>query len=443
MHRKNKILFVDDNRDSVNWGCRATSIALYRLLSGGFDVKETINKRSVDEQVPLCLFPFQNKYLAKGKYKNEIRQGLKKLINSQNLKSKLLLKFLACKGFLIDTDISKSVDRLIHYKKDFYELEAIYEKVSNADIVVINGEGSMIFTTPPRKDLLYQLMIIELSNKLKKPVFYINAMVSDCPNTGRNNDTYNTSMKILSKCNGVSVRDPFSLTILKGSPVKINAEYIPDALFTWYEDYKESLLIDCQNYINFFIPYPEYEHHIKRWDFSQPYICISDSSTPPKSVIEKNEEMFCILIEEVKKIGLPVYLVNTGGKAFLNTVGQKTGTPIIPANTNIFFGGLVLSNAEILISGRFHPSILASLGGTPCIFLESNSHKTISLQRVLEYEECKTFPLNLSKNDIDEIIQKAHGFLENKDFFKNSIKKTVQERDMEAKRIIQFIEQNI
>jgi hypothetical protein len=43
-----KLLLVDDNRDSHNWGCRATSIALNQLLSKHFLINDIIEKKTAD-----------------------------------------------------------------------------------------------------------------------------------------------------------------------------------------------------------------------------------------------------------------------------------------------------------------------------------------------------------------------------------------------------------
>ena len=48
----------------------------------------------------------------------------------------------------------------------------------------------------------------------------------------------------------------------------------------------------------------------------------------------------------------------------------------------ILLGATVLANSKLFVSGRYHPSIMASLGGTPCIFLGSNSHKNTVVSKL-------------------------------------------------------------
>lgn len=92
------------------------------------------------------------------------------------------------------------------------------------------------------------------------------------------------------------------------------------------------------------------------------------------------------LTQALKKLGQPLVLVQTcEGDAFLEDVAKEAGVPFIPVNIPVMAGAAVLARAEVFVSGRWHPSIMATLGGTPCVFLGSNSHKTRSLQEQIGY----------------------------------------------------------
>ena len=341
-------------------------------------------------------------------------------------------------GFVVDEDPIESSKKLIKLKSVYTELSEIYDKVYNSDIVIINGEGSMIFSTPPRKDLLFQLMIIELACLLKKRVFYINAMVSNCPLTGRNDDVFSVSINALKKCNCVSVRDKTSFDILH-QYIK-NLSFIPDALFTWVDLIVKKEMPQDSDLI---IPHPELNCLLNSLNFCEPYICVSGSSLVPTNVDEAIKSYY-LLITRLKALGLRIYLVATApGDSFLHDVGRFTGVNVIPENTNIFVGAKILSNACLFISGRYHPSILASLGGTPCIFLDSNSHKTTSLQRTLCYDSVSVFSPFLSEDDINTVLQKSNEILEKQLFIRKKIKRTVKELSNKAKKVNAFIKETL
>ncbi|WP_019503757.1 polysaccharide pyruvyl transferase family protein [Pleurocapsa sp. PCC 7319] len=408
------ILLVDDNRDIPNWGCRATSISLHQLLSQENSITATIDKRTVNQgQLP------------RGKIKH-----LSKFTDLLNIKLR--------EDFLSE-DPAQSLSQLFKLKEKNQALKSIYEKVSSVEIVVINGEGSMIFTTPPRTDLKFQLMMIELANFLNKPVYYVNAMVSDCPVSGRNALTFKVAIKTLLKCHGISFRDNYSYEMIKDYVSDVNCKMIPDALFSWQERYQ----FGEKNYLpdngDFIIPFSESDKYLGKLDFSQPYICIGGSSLAARNHA-KAILVYKKLVETIKKLGLNVYLVTTcNGDRFLEKIAELTETPIVPVHVPILMGASVLANARLFISGRYHPSILASLGGTPCIFLGSNSHKTKSLQSVLEYEKIREFDVFPEAEECDEILYLAKDLINRGDSLRQSIKHVVSKRAEESREVIELI----
>ena len=50
---------------------------------------------------------------------------------------------------------------------------------------------------------------------------------------------------------------------------------------------------------------------------------------------------------------------------------------------------------------------MSSLGGTPCVFMGSNSHKTKSLQELLQYDDIEEFNLAPNEEECERIIDKA------------------------------------
>jgi len=101
--------------------------------------------------------------------------------------------------------------------------------------------------------------------------------------------------------------------------------------------------------------------------------------------------------------------------------------------------GAVLANAQAFITGRYHPAIFASLGGTPCIFLGADSHKTRSLQDVLEYESKAQFSALPQEDEISEICQLAERYIEQGDELRSSIKSVAQKCAIAARQVVDLI----
>ena len=234
------------------------------------------------------------------------------------------------------------------------------------------------------------------------------------------------------------MRDYQSFEYVKTEMPAVDCCLVPDSLFTWYP-----MLENAGSYIpangDFIIPYPENKSSFGKLDFSKPYICIGGSALARQNR-EKSIEHFATLLARVRELGYPVYLTqNCAGDSFLQTVAANEGVGLVPGNTAIFMCGAILANARLFISGRYHPTILASLGGTPCIFLGSSAHKMHSLQKLLEYEYIREFPLYSSAEETDEILELAKNYLERGEALRQRIKAVASQRCSEAMKLPELI----
>lgn len=426
-----KVLYVGDNRNRVNWGCRATSIALKALIEeAGNTIVSTIDGKEVAPySYTASFFPgVAPTKLLKAIYMRRNRKIFDVLYRL--LSSKRQIDF-------IEDDVSTSTKQFLEIKKHNVHLEKIYEQIKLSDAIVINGEGDFILSNPPRRNALFYLFMLDIAKKMGKKTFLVNAMFSDCPATGRNDSTLKETIKTLNNCTLISTRDNTSYNYLKELNITSQLICTPDALFTWQKYFQQP--VPPPTIGDAVIPFPEEDRFFNTIDFSKPYIIISGSSSAAQ---KRNEAIksYTNLTNRVKELHHQVYLQPTCiGDSFLDHVSIKTNTPILPLNMAILTGASVLANAELMISGRFHPSILASLGGTPCIFLGSNSHKTKSLQDLLEYDNPKEYSAIPNQDEIESILLDAKYILDDKDNIRERIRGTVKRRAAEAKKIRTYI----
>ena len=406
-----KILYVGDNRNRVNWGCRATSKALKTLIfeNNIHELTGTIDGKEVDGGFTKINF---SRIISVKWFKIIERRSRKYSIF--RLLHYIILLFGEEQDF-ISEDIDKSVAFFEKNHQYFPKLSQINKHLGKCEAIVINGEGDMIFTSPPRRNALFYLMLLSLANKRGKLTFYVNAMISDPPNQKRNESTVMSMLKVFVNCNKITLRDPFSYEILseldKNRTLKF--EYIPDALFTWVKYFKDEKL-SVPIIGDSIIPWPENDYYYGKYDFSKPYICISGSSLAAWNQ-EAATEGYIQLVNKLKELEIQMYLVPTCvGDQFLSKVSRKTDTPIIPVDIPIVAGACILANSLLFVSGRFHPSILASLNGTPCIFMGSNSHKTHSLQKMLGVEIPKEYGAIPNTEDVHNIYLTALSILKTK-----------------------------
>ena len=257
------------------------------------------------------------------------------------------------------------------------------------------------------------------------------------------NSDFNNIIKNVEYCDSVIVRDKYSYSYLESHISKNKLSYVPDTLFTWRKFIRRGL--EKPNLGDSIIPFPDDVKDYGLYDFNQPYICIAGSSYLFANGLNSSDfiiEAFTNLVKKIKLLGVKIYLVETcSTDIFLHKVSKITETPLIPSKINLLQAIAILANAEIFITGRYHPAIMASLGGTPCIFLDSNSHKTLSLQQLLDYESPRIYSSFLSNEEIESIYQECISLIQADNKVENRIKiqNTVDKLEQEAMKIIEKI----
>ncbi|HBT78012.1 MAG TPA: hypothetical protein DEB39_14065 [Planctomycetaceae bacterium] len=372
---KMKVCYIADNRTRHNWGCRATSMALWELIQMRADLASTIEMPNFSAREDFGRYASYQKFFPDTK-KSE-------------------------KCDYVTMDVKKTVDVFLAMCEESSQCKEELDKIKQADAVVINGEGSFI-AIKTRRDMFLYLSYIHLAKRLGKKVYLVNAMFSPCSGMPWEEDVLPVVVEGLQSCDLVTLRDPLSFQYVTDFAPEANARFIPDALFTWYDNIRsEKPSLRKNDAIARVLP----EFSPEDFNFTEPYLCISGTSNQfsydnPDVIAER----YSRLVNRLKTLGLPILLTPTCRKDnFFKKVSMSTQTPMLPVSVPITTGGRILANARCFISGRFHPSILASLGGTPCVFMDSNSHKTFSLQKMLEYENPKEYHCALSDEDIEHI----------------------------------------
>ncbi|MBL9136093.1 MAG: polysaccharide pyruvyl transferase family protein [Verrucomicrobiales bacterium] len=428
-----QIYYAADNRNRANWGCRATSMALGSLLASVGTLTGTCQGTELAADT--------RRLTPHGGW---VPRRLTRTLASMNdipIRRRLVaaLSKLGTRFDFVDTDPSASADRFLALK-DFYPwLDRIFRELQSADCLVINGEGDFIFTSPPRRGSLFLLTLMEVALQMGKQVYLLNGIMSDCPKTGRNATTLAQVKRLFPRCAAIAVRDPDSLEYLHSIQCASNASYVPDALFTWSTNAPLWTRIVNQGH-RVFEPFGHEEFtDLPELDLGKPYLCLSGSSSaawdPPAATAAYTE-----LARSLKALNLPILLVPTcEGDAFLHTVAQRLQLPALHVRIPIRIGAAILAKAAAFVSGRYHPSILASLGGTPCVFLGSNSHKTASLQRVLEYESCLEFPALPNATECRRITEATDRILTAGPALRNRILTVAAQRSHESRTLCQIL----
>lgn len=373
-----KFLYIGDNSDSLNWGCRATSLALRQLIG---------RRGGIVGSVPTGLIARNWGYsdrMGDAGYERLTRVLDRGKVRRIPVAGAIATGIVGALGVAsaIGHDIDANVKVLERARDHHPGMRTLFDKIDACDAAVVNGEGDLIFSTPARQRLLFILTVCRLVLKRGKKLFYLNAMASAAPDTPANSETIAAARAVLAEADVFSLRDPVSFAFAREHRLASSDRMVlhADAVFSWapmfargVERYEQAALL----------PFFERTGHAMPAVLQEPYLLVGGSSRSanrPREAVAAYVE----LVESLKRLGLPIALApGCTGDLFLKDVAKATGATMLPIDAPILANAAILANARLYVSGRWHPSIMASLGGTPCVFMGSNSHKTLAIQQML------------------------------------------------------------
>lgn len=430
-----KAFFVGDNRGMVSWG-RGASIALSQILDADFDITGRLTGDCFDLSTSDAGYVGT---MMPSRYYRHFRYLLQRRGRRPMSWYIRLEQLWGAKDFISDDPV-ESINNLLAHRHHHPVLARIYEQVIAADLLVLDGDGDIIFSTPPRRQTLFLLAMIELGIRLGKPVFLVNSMISDCPLTGRNAGTLSHAKRLFAQCRALALRDPESLSYVKEEIPEANSFMIPDSLFAWFPYYEDENWSLPRNG-DFLLPHPEKDEYWGKLDFSEPYICIGGGALAASDPL-RSAQCYERLVDAISQMGCRVYLTeNDLSDSFLQKIARDKNLGIIPADAPILMCGAVLANARLFISGRYHPSIFASLGGTPCIFLASHAHKMGSLSHLLGYDVHREFSAFPDDSSAAEIASLARNYLDQGEVLRTKMRRVAKLRCEEAMQLPAFVKE--
>ncbi|MFT3722172.1 MAG: polysaccharide pyruvyl transferase family protein [Hyphomonadaceae bacterium] len=423
-----------------NWGCRSTGLALESILAEKHRVSDSI---AVESLLHTGWDQFARPFFRQGgllPYKwSSAAWAARRVVPRAYRKFQTIDRLLGARYDFVSADPHESVTRFHAARKHHPRLEEIYQSIVRSDAVVINGEGTMIFSNPARRDVLFTNFLMALALQSRKKLFLLNAMFDECPQTGLDRATLATSIELLNEADGVACRERASYEFLIRHGCKSRLSTIPDALFSWTRKVR-SAAEHIELFERDMLPFgTDGSDHV--FDFTSSYICVAGSSSVHRMGERRAIEAYVGMVEALKEICPNVILVRTcHWDHYLETVGKATASPVVPQEIPVLMGAAILARARLFVSGRYHPSILASLSGTPCVFLAANSHKTTTLQQTLGYTDVKTFSEVPDQAEIKKIASFASDRFRNSDKLRNVLASAADLRAAQAQRFLDFVD---
>lgn len=436
-------LYLNNLRELSNFGCRTTGNALGEML----EVNNTMEQYDALESA-----------IYNGAWSNYARPPIKdggiipraiynRLFKIRNDIPKIfhmvqhIDKIFGGTHDYITNDPDQSVKNYRSFIRSNPKLSTLQDKINESNGIIINGEGTLIFGRPTQRDALYLLFVIALAKILKKPVYLLNAMVTSCPYNGEDETLIRKAIPLLKYCKIVALRESYSYEYVASLVGEENIRLIPDALFTWGPRIRYCAKAVRQE-PRLCIAHPDNLQN-NNFSFERPYICVSGSSSAWRYK-DKIQDQFANLINALKSISLEIFCIETcDGDSFLREVAKRCNVFFLPKQTPIMAAMGVLGGAQVYITGRYHPAIMASANGVPCTFLTSNSHKTASIQKLLGYKHIEEYPVCPTKEDVTEILKSVRLNLDKRDDISPIILSEFECRRNEASAYLNIIESTL
>lgn len=319
-----KITILNDTSRNTNWGCAATMNGLRHALMKVFD-------QSTIDSLELQPLPYKKIKLLRNRAEGAVAKCL--------------------------MDPRHSTAQLVALLKN---LNFDFRESLLPDLLVLNGEGGIHSKSG---HLVRFLGIAKLFKELGVKVLAVNQSV-DLDIDSR----YSRVVKaVYNELDFVSVREPVSLRLIHQIGVP-NAVLVPDAAFS-----VEPVNDEVENRARSELELPER------------YVCLTGSSDITKRAGSK----FLQVYESLKQVaGLPVIMMaSTKTDRALARI-LTTHDPSVKVITDAYdyrTAVAVISGAELLVGGRFHPIIFAARQGTAVVPFKGNTHKMEGLMELLSY----------------------------------------------------------
>tara|TARA_B100000242_G_C43051228_1_gene491144 strand:+ start:2036 stop:3301 length:1266 start_codon:yes stop_codon:yes gene_type:complete len=375
-----KVFLFNDSTSQNNWGCRATTLGLIKLIEeGGHEIVGSMQLEKISTIKTNNVTSVLKKILKKNKY-------LFKLIRSLawNVKKMGGYRLGFISSFKDFDGFSKMILSQRIWKQELPQMQV-------ADLILVNGEGSIYGNEQKGFFTLFVCWFAKI--KLNKRCALVNHTL----------DLSNPNMESIAKIvypmlDDISFREKISEDKYKKICNIDKNLFVPDAAFVHKVNTHESLRTFQNN---------NKEKLLGLNIIEDNYICILGSSIlgrPEKSNLFPIDQ-FLFLVEKLLQQKYKVIMVasDTTDESPFKKIAILKNLPFFGASTDLKSGIAILTNAICLIGGRWHPSILASLGGTPSIMMSANTSKTKAFLNMFDLPDKIYDPFSLDQSS-DSII---------------------------------------
>jgi polysaccharide pyruvyl transferase WcaK-like protein len=274
------------------------------------------------------------------------------------------------------------------------EAQEFLTRFEGADLVVLNGEGSIYRTNPSAIRELFLAWFAR--EQLGIPTVFINGMVhlTDVvpvlPAMVR---------KTFSTLDAVAVREPCSLRNLRQYAPDVEAQVLADSAFVFTAD-------DAY--------YTPAVRRVKAQIGDSPYFCF-DPGPMPMDHRSSNQSGLHQMLYRLMRVVPQAVLVSSGpADEYIREVAAETGSIYVDSLTDYREYMALVADAQFIASGRYHNPILAAIVGCPAITFASANHKVHGACEMLDGVIGSPYDGTDLRSQLDAIEDHAREYVANR-----------------------------
>ena len=416
------ILLINDTSDQNNWGCQGTSRGLRTLLSR--DVQgpniDAIRLNWIRKRYRRwTVGPFRGKhYEAYSGDPNRRRSLGARVVNRIRYHASAEADPYPISGGGFDAKAMQWLDGVAGPAA-----EDFIRRANEADIVVLNGEGSVFGNA--RKGVNALFLAYLAKRYLRRPTIAINQTV-------HLGDTGSAMLGIVQRVfplmDALAVREPRSKAHLEEIGTGKRTELVPDALFSLFDCLRSSISGDWQEQ-----PAPDAD-----------YVCIGGSSilahTAPWRPISFYEDLVNAL---KRRVGSVVLVAKDRDDWFLENVARRCGGVYFGPDHSLedFFS--LVARAQLFITGRYHHIIFASMAGCPFLPFNANTHKIEGVCELLNWHRTTPYDLTDPVREFESLVAECDRLLDSHDARSRALVERSQVLSRQTGRISELVAETL
>ncbi|MBM7407141.1 MULTISPECIES: polysaccharide pyruvyl transferase family protein [Sphingomonas] len=431
------VFLIGDTSNRYNWGCRATTFQLRRMIEEVGTIAYALDTKFLNAPLTPAVQTVekhpQNTIHELGKsYPPFLKTIAQRAIFKLSPLSLARIRALA-------THISpSSLPALAKGIKERKLFPNIAEAMERSDIVLINGEGSLMQDRGVGK--LKLLFAYTAKEAFGKPTAIVNHTADF-----RNPALRRVAARVYPVLDDIVVREAHSMQMAKQIRPQDRLDFAADAAFLWSpaselmakEEYSARHMGSEQS--------PHDASSMRGFDPAGSYICIGGSSafSGKEGRFEELREAYRRLCGELGRIAPVVVTASSApDEQILRPLADELRLPYLGLSTEIQQAVDVLGRAKAYVGGRWHPGILALTGGTPVVSFSANSD--FKSRGLTELAGLAQDPIQASsiQGHLDTIVETTRAYVTEGEALRTRIKDRVAQLTATCRRNVRLVQEH-